>query len=94
MIFPALILLLLGTLIRGLWLFWTPKCNESCPSSIGIAMYAVLLASILFFGGISAFTAVGKIRFKLAMLSVFAGLLVVTACALAINFALGAVGYA
>ena len=33
--------------VRGLWMLWTPRCNESCARATALGMYGVLTVAVM-----------------------------------------------
>ena len=61
-----------------LWTFWTPRCNESCASSVVIAMYATMAAAAAATLAIAVPTAIGKLDPKSATVAYAASAIVFT----------------
>ena len=58
----AIALMVVCTLlaIRWLWIFWTPRCNESCGSLTVLGMYGLLGAAALATVVVSALVALDR----------------------------------
>lgn len=74
-------LLVTAFAVQRLWVFWTPLCNESCASSVIVAMYLTLCLALLAAIGISAFMALGKLSIRHSLYSVIALAMAIAAAA-------------
>ena len=61
-----------------LWTVWTPRCNESCASSVVLAMYATMAAAAMATLAIAVPTALGKLKPKFATMVYAASVVVFT----------------
>ena len=50
--------------LKWMWLFWTPRCNESCPGGLMLAIYLSLLCGLIGSVFIAGLTAVGKLGLR------------------------------
>lgn len=59
---------LLGTAaaVRWLWLFWTPRCTETCEPAIAMSMYGLILGSVGITLALALPVAIGKLSPKKA----------------------------
>ncbi len=46
--------------LKGMWSFWTPRCNESCPGSLVVAICLSLRCGMIGSVFIAALTARGR----------------------------------
>jgi hypothetical protein len=65
--------------LNWLWVFWTPRCNESCPGSVVVAMYATMAAAVVITVAIIALTLLGKLSVKRASQAYVVSLMVFAA---------------
>lgn len=68
-------------LVEWLWVYWTPLCNETCPSFIVVAIYLTLALAVLCGIGIATLAALGRLdtRRGLSIYLATSGLVVVCA---------------
>ncbi len=61
--------------LKWLWEFWTPRCNESCPGSVVVAMYATMVAAAVVTVAIVTLTLLAKLSLKRATQTYVASLM-------------------
>ncbi len=71
--------------IRWLWIFWTPRCNESCAAQTVLRMYGLLAVAALVTVALVALVALGHwtarrgmVGYVVAVAMLAAGALVLT----------------
>ena len=74
--------------VRWLWDFWTPLCNEACPSSIIIFIYLTLAFALLGGIGIFTLTALGKLTAMRSRYSYWFVTVAVIGCSAILTFIL------
>lgn len=67
-------------LLRWLWVYWTPLCNEACPSAIVVAIYLTLAFVVLSGTAIVTLAALGRIDARRVLLSFLATIAFVVVC--------------
>lgn len=71
--------------IRWLWIFWTPRCNESCASQTVLGMYGLLAAAALATVAVIALLVLGRWTARRGLVCYVMALVLFTACALALT---------
>lgn len=69
MVTAALMALCTTLAIRWLWIFWTPRCNESCAAQTVLGMYGLLTIAALFTVALALLVAVGRWTTKRGLVS-------------------------
>lgn len=81
----ALMVLCTALAIRWLWIFWTPRCNESCAMQTVLSMYGLLAIAALVTVALVALVVLGRWTARRGLVGYVIAVSVLAAGALALT---------